>query len=88
MDLGNDDDDESADDVEELDWWQSSDCRGFRLTLLPAQHWSRRGLLDTDQTLWGGFVMEGEGVRVYHSGDTAYFNGFREIAIFKDGVTL
>ena len=29
-------------DIEELDWWQTCDCRGFRLTLLPAQHWSRR----------------------------------------------
>lgn len=65
--------------VVEFAWWQQEEIGGVRFTFVPAQHWSRRGLLDTDQTLWGGFVMEGEGVRVYHSGDTAYFNGFREI---------
>jgi L-ascorbate metabolism protein UlaG (beta-lactamase superfamily) len=33
-----------------------------------------------NETLWGGFVIEGSRARVYHSGDTAYFDGFAEIA--------
>ena len=28
---------------------------------------------------YGGYVVEGGGQAVYHSGDTAYFDGFREI---------
>ena len=28
---------------------------------------------------YGGYVVEGGGQSVYHSGDTAYFEGFREI---------
>lgn len=70
---------EGLDNVVELDWWQTTDEGGVRITLVPAQHWSRRGLNDTDETLWGGFVYESGGLRAYHSGDTAYFSGFKLI---------
>ncbi|MBK9519246.1 MAG: MBL fold metallo-hydrolase [Anaeromyxobacter sp.] len=63
----------------ELGWWQSTRVGGVRVTFVPAQHWSRRGLLDGNQTLWGGFVIEGRSATVYHSGDTAWFEGFAEI---------
>ena len=63
----------------ELGWWRSTDVGPVRVTLVPAHHWSRRGPLDTNATLWGGFVVEGSTATVYHSGDSAYFAGFREI---------
>ncbi len=66
-------------DVVELNWWESTTVGGLTVTLVPSQHWSRRSLLDTDETLWGGFVMTGDGRRVYHAGDTAYFSGFKQI---------
>lgn len=65
--------------VVELDWWERTDAEGFDLTFVPSQHWSRRGLLDENASLWGGWVIEREGVRLYHSGDTAWFDGFAEI---------
>jgi L-ascorbate metabolism protein UlaG (beta-lactamase superfamily) len=63
----------------ELGWWQTARVGEVRVTFVPAQHWSRRGLLDGNATLWGGFVIEGRGATVYHSGDTAWFAGFAEI---------
>ena len=63
----------------ELGWWSETRVRGVRITFVPAQHWSRRGLFDTNHTLWGGFVIEGSRATVYHSGDTAWFDGFKEI---------
>jgi L-ascorbate metabolism protein UlaG (beta-lactamase superfamily) len=63
----------------ELGWWQTTRVRGVRVTFVPAHHWSRRGPFDTNATLWGGFVVEGAAATVYHSGDTALFDGFREI---------
>lgn len=63
----------------ELDWWQRVDVAGVQVSFVPSQHWSRRGLSDVNQSLWGGFVIEGHAARVYHAGDTAYFEGFREI---------
>ncbi|WP_243337628.1 MBL fold metallo-hydrolase [Anaeromyxobacter soli] len=63
----------------ELGWWRSTRVGAVRVTFVPAHHWSRRGPLDTNATLWGGFVVEGSTATVYHSGDSAYFAGFREI---------
>jgi L-ascorbate metabolism protein UlaG (beta-lactamase superfamily) len=63
----------------ELDWWGSTKVGAVTVHFVPAQHWSRRGLQDMNETLWGGFVVEGSSARVYHSGDTAWFEGFREI---------
>jgi L-ascorbate metabolism protein UlaG (beta-lactamase superfamily) len=63
----------------ELGWWDSADVGGVRVSFVPSQHWSRRGLADSNRALWGGFVIESGGVSIYHSGDTAYFAGFAEI---------
>jgi L-ascorbate metabolism protein UlaG (beta-lactamase superfamily) len=63
----------------ELNWWQSVDLGPVRVTFVPAQHWSRRGLWDANDTLWGGFIIEGGSARIYHAGDSAYFAGFSEI---------
>lgn len=63
----------------ELGWWDRMHVGGLTVTFVPAQHWSRRGLGDTNESLWGGFVVENGDVRVYHAGDTAYFAGFQDI---------
>ena len=65
----------------ELAWWEpDATSAGVAVTFVPSQHWSRRGADDTNETLWGGFVdRERSDARVYHSGDTAYFDGFPEI---------
>lgn len=65
--------------VVELRWWESCSPGGVLVTLVPARHWSKRRLFDTNASLWGGFVVQGAGVRVYHAGDSAQFDGFAEI---------
>jgi L-ascorbate metabolism protein UlaG (beta-lactamase superfamily) len=65
--------------VIELQWWQQAEVGGLLITLVPSCHWSRRGIFDTNRVLWGGYVIEGDGHSVYHSGDTASFEGFGEI---------
>ncbi len=66
--------------VIELGWWRQAEVAGLRITLVPACHWSRRGVFDTNRALWGGYVVEGGGYTVYHSGDSSWFGGFDEIA--------
>jgi L-ascorbate metabolism protein UlaG (beta-lactamase superfamily) len=65
--------------VSELEWWQDVRVGATRFTFVPSQHWSQRGPFDRNASLWGGFVIDDDERRVYHSGDTAYFDGFGEI---------
>ncbi|ADO74785.1 MBL fold metallo-hydrolase [Stigmatella aurantiaca] len=70
----------------ELDWWQSTKVGPVTVHYVPSQHWSRRSLADANRMLWGGFIIEGSSARLYHSGDTAYFEGFREIGRRYPGI--
>jgi N-acyl-phosphatidylethanolamine-hydrolysing phospholipase D len=63
----------------ELSWWEAAEVAGLRVTCVPARHFSGRTLTDRNRRLWGGFVVQGRALRVYHAGDTAYFGGFAEI---------
>ena len=65
--------------VQQLDWWQSTEVDGLRLTATPAQHFSGRGLTDSDKSLWASWVIQDGDLRVFFSGDTGYFDGFKAI---------
>ena len=64
----------------ELDWWQTTELAGARVTYVPAQHFSARGLHDRNRSLWGGFVVEAHSAVVYFAGDSGYCPYFAEIA--------
>jgi L-ascorbate metabolism protein UlaG (beta-lactamase superfamily) len=64
--------------VHELDWWQEVQLAHFKLTCLPAHHWSRRFQQGTNRTLWASWLIETPARRVYFGGDSAYFVGYRE----------
>ncbi len=73
-----------AERIRACEWWESVDLPGARATFVPAQHWSGRGLLDRNRSLWGGWVWERDGMCAYHAGDTGYCQVFQEIgARFK-----
>jgi len=62
----------------ELDWWESFAQRDWKVTLTPSLHWGARTLRDHHRG-YGGFVLEHQGRKIYHAGDSAYFDGFKEI---------
>jgi L-ascorbate metabolism protein UlaG (beta-lactamase superfamily) len=68
-----------ADRLRELDWHEETEVGGLTLTASPARHFCGRGLRSTQHTLWASWVVAGPDHRVYHSGDTGYFDGFRDI---------
>lgn len=68
-----------AERVQEFDWWQAASHAGVQLTATPAQHFSGRTLTDRNRTLWASWVLESGGQRIFFSGDTGYFDGFRQI---------
>lgn len=65
--------------VVELDWWEQAEYKGIKFCSVPTQHWCARGLLDRDRVLWSGWVAAGGSRQFYYSGDTGYFEGFKEI---------
>ncbi|MDY6967745.1 MAG: MBL fold metallo-hydrolase [Spirochaetota bacterium] len=65
--------------ITELDWWESIKIEEIELVSTPAQHFSGRGIFDTDETLWTSWVLRTPKYSVYFSGDTGYFEGFTEI---------
>ncbi|MGC4972181.1 MBL fold metallo-hydrolase [Streptomyces sp. DT199] len=69
----------SADRLRELDWHETTKIGGLALTATPARHFCGRGLRNTQHTLWASWVVAGGEHRIYHSGDTGYFDGFKEI---------
>jgi N-acyl-phosphatidylethanolamine-hydrolysing phospholipase D len=66
--------------VVERDWWQSVDTPILSAMCTPAQHFSARGLRDRGDTLWCGWTLEADGVRVFFAGDTALHPEFDAIA--------
>jgi len=65
--------------VQQLGWWQSAAAGSLKLTATPAQHFSGRTLWDSNKTLWASWVIESGDLKVFFSGDTGYFKGFKEI---------
>jgi L-ascorbate metabolism protein UlaG (beta-lactamase superfamily) len=62
----------------ELEWWESFGHKNWQVTLTPSKHWGARTLHDHHRG-YGGFVLEHQGRKIYHAGDSAYFDGFKEI---------
>jgi L-ascorbate metabolism protein UlaG (beta-lactamase superfamily) len=72
--------------VTELPWWGSIAVRGVVFHFVPAQHWTRRTLWDTNTSHWGGWIIEGgggsaqgNGDSIYFAGDSGYFDGIKQI---------
>src|SRR5262245_31654532 len=62
----------------ELQWWESFTHGEWKVTLTPTKHWGARMLHDGHRG-YGGFVLEHQGRRIFHAGDSAYFEGFKEV---------
>ncbi len=57
----------------EVDWWDAVEIdENVKLQAVPAQHFSGRGLLDRDATLWCGYVLRTGSGNIYFAGDTGY----------------
>ena len=65
--------------ITELDWWEEVAYKGMTFVATPAQHFSGRGPMDKFSTLWMSWVINGKKHRIYFSGDSGYFNGFKQI---------
>ncbi len=69
--------------VHEMKHWESFTHGSLKITMTPARHWGARVLHDSHRG-FGGFIIEYAGRTIFHCGDTAYFDGFREIGERSD----
>ena len=67
-------------DINEMDWYDEIKVnRDLKITFLPAVHWSKRSLTDTNKTLWGNFLIEYKGKKILFACDTGYGNIYKDL---------
>jgi len=67
-------------DVNEMDWYDEIQVKeDLKVTLLPAVHWSKRSLTDTNKTLWGNFLIEYKDKKIFFACDTGYGDIYKEL---------
>jgi L-ascorbate metabolism protein UlaG (beta-lactamase superfamily) len=68
------------DKIVELKWWQEYRLdQNLKLAATPAQHFSGRGITDHNKTLWASWVIQSPFHKLFYSGDSGYFGGFKQI---------
>ena len=67
-------------DVNEMDWYDEIKINdNLKITFLPAVHWSKRSLTDTNKTLWGNFLIEYKDKKIFFACDTGYGNIYKKL---------
>ena len=66
-------------DVNEMDWYDEIKINDIKITFMPAVHWSKRTLTDTNKTLWGSFLIEYQGKKIFFACDTGYGNIYKDL---------
>jgi L-ascorbate metabolism protein UlaG (beta-lactamase superfamily) len=61
-------------------WYQQfqTNSDDLKIYFLPIRHWSRRGLLDINKRLWGGYVIQSRGKTIYFGADSGYGSHYKE----------
>ena len=66
--------------INEMDWYDEIKVNSdLKITFLPAVHWSKRSLTDTNKTLWGNFLIEHKGKKILFACDTGYGNIYKDL---------
>lgn len=68
-----------SENIIELDWYQSIRQNHTEFTLLPARHFSGRGISNGFSTLWGSWAIKTPEHNIWFSGDSGYFDGIKDI---------
>ena len=68
-----------AEQITEIDWWETTEVAGLTITATPARHFSGRSPSTRNKTLWCGFVIQTEQHKIYFGGDSGYGRHFKEV---------
>ena len=66
--------------VSEMDWYDKIEInQNLKITFLPAVHWSKRSLTDTNRSLWGNFLIEYNEKKIIFGCDTGVGNIYKDL---------
>lgn len=65
--------------IHEYNWWDEDSIDGLSFAFTPSRHFSGRGALNQNSTLWGSWVIKGKEQRIFFSGDGGYDDHFQKI---------
>ncbi len=71
--------------LNEMAWFSSAELNNTIVHFVPANHFSSRIWVpfiyeDEDTSLWGGWVIESQGKKLFFAGDTGYSKHFKDIS--------
>lgn len=65
--------------INEVDWGDSIMIGNCNITATPSRHFSGRGIINRNETLWASFVIKGPQHNIFFGADSGWFPGFAEI---------
>ena len=65
--------------IHEVDWGDSVMIGKCNITATPSRHFSGRGIINRNETLWASFVIKGPQHNIFFGADSGWFPGFKEI---------
>lgn len=64
--------------IVEMDWWDNVQVtENLKLWFLDVQHNSGRSIVNRNTTLWGGFLLDINGKKIYFGGDSGYADHYQ-----------
>jgi L-ascorbate metabolism protein UlaG (beta-lactamase superfamily) len=77
-------------------WWEETSLpvnenirsKQVLCSFLPAFHWSGRTLHEINTSLWGSWLIEYDGFRIYFGGDTAFSSHFKAIGTYYNPIDI
>jgi len=65
--------------ISEMDWGDSVMIGDCVLTVTPSRHFSGRGIIHRNETLWSSFVIKSPQHNIFFGADSGWFPGFKDI---------
>ena len=71
-----------SNEIQTAGWFQQFSLlnENIKIYFTPVRHWSRRGLFDANERLWGGFLIESKAATIYFGGDSGYSIHYKQLA--------
>jgi len=76
--------------IQAAGWYQTyqTDTSKIEIIYLPARHWGRRYLNDTNKNLWGAYLIRANGKSIYFGSDSGYSTHYQDFAKYFGGVDV